>query len=181
MTCIAALSHKGSIYMGGDSAGVGGLALTVRSDEKVFQRGEFLMGFTTSFRMGQLLRYSLNVPEQGKDQDTYAFMVTDFIDAVRRCLKNGGYAETDNDVEKGGTFLVGYRGRLFTICSDYQVGEASDGFDAVGCGEQIACGSLYTTQGKTPMARIVTALEAAERMSAGVRGPFTLLKLERSN
>ena len=50
------------MYIGGDRAGVAGLSLTVRADEKVFQNGEFLMGFTTSFRMGQLLRYSLKPP-----------------------------------------------------------------------------------------------------------------------
>ena len=61
MTCIVGLVHEGVVYIGGDSAGVGGMSLTVRADEKVFQNGEFLMGFTTSFRMGQLLRYSLKL------------------------------------------------------------------------------------------------------------------------
>lgn len=178
MTCIAALAHKGKVYMGGDSAGVGGLALTVRADEKVFRCGKFLMGFTTSFRMGQLLRYSLTVPEQESGQDTYAYMVTTFIDAVRNCLKKGGYAKTDNDEESGGTFLVGYKGRLFKVESDYQVGETVDGFDAAGCGASIACGAIYATKGQEPNRRIKTALEAAERLSAGVRRPFTILKLK---
>ena len=178
MTCIAALVHKGTVYMGGDSAGVGSWSLTVRADEKVFKRGPFLMGFTTSFRMGQLLRYSLDAPKQKDGQDTYAFMVTDFIDAVRKCLKDGGYAKKDNEVESGGTFLVGYRGRIFKVDSDYQVGEAADGFDAAGCGCEIASGALYATSRQAPRRRIETALAAAERLCAGVRGPFTVLKLK---
>lgn len=178
MTCIAALVHKGTVYMGGDSAGVGSYSLTVRADEKVFLRGPFLMGFTTSFRMGQLLRYSFDAPKQGDSQDTYGFMVTAFVDAVRKCLKDGGYAKKDNEVESGGTFLVGYQGRIFKVDSDYQVGEAADGFDAAGCGHDIACGALYATSGQTPMRRIQTALAAAERLNAGVRGPFTILKLK---
>ena len=41
MTCIVGLVHGGKVYMGGDSAGVGGYCLTVRADEKVFRNGEF--------------------------------------------------------------------------------------------------------------------------------------------
>ena len=39
MTCIVGLVHEGVVYIGGDSAGVGGMSLTVRADEKVFQNG----------------------------------------------------------------------------------------------------------------------------------------------
>jgi hypothetical protein len=159
---------------------MGSWSLTVRADEKVFQRGPFLMGFTTSFRMGQLLRYALDVPKQPDDQDTYEFMVTAFVDAVRKSLKDGGLAKKDNEVETGGTFLVGYRGRLFYIGTDYQVGEPVDGFDAVGAGHEIACGALYATEGKAPVRRIETALAAAERLCGAVRAPFTVLKLKAS-
>ena len=75
MTCIVGLVHEGVVYIGGDSAGVAGLSLTVRADEKVFQNGEFLMGFTTSFRMGQLLRYSLKPPCSYPDDDINQYMV----------------------------------------------------------------------------------------------------------
>ncbi len=177
MTCIAGLVHEGQVYIGGDSAGVGRLFLTVRADQKVFRNGPFLMGFTTSFRMGQLLRYSFNPPAHHPDTDTYKYMVTEFIDAVRKCLKSGGYARKDKEEELGGTFLVGYKGRLFNIEDDYQVGEAAIGFDAVGCGQDIALGSLYSTVGLEPEARIKKALEAAERFSAGVRSPFVVDRL----
>ena len=122
MTCIVGLVHEGVVYIGGDSAGVGGMSLTVRADEKVFQNGDFLMGFTTSFRMGQLLRYSLKPPRTHPDDDIHQYMVVDFVNAVRGCLKAGGYASKEHEVESGGTFLVGYAGHLFTVDSDYQVG-----------------------------------------------------------
>ena len=62
MTCIVGLVHEGTVFIGGDSAGVAGLSLVVRADEKVFRNGDFLMDFTTSFRMGQLLRYNPDSP-----------------------------------------------------------------------------------------------------------------------
>ena len=176
MTCIVGLVHEGVVYIGGDSAGVGGMSLTVRADEKVFQNGEFLMGFTTSFRMGQLLRYSLKPPRRHPDDEIHQYMVVDFVNAVRSCLKAGGYASKEDEVESGGTFLVGYAGHLFTVNSDYQVGIPEDGFAAVGSGQDIALGALFATQGQaTPRDRVLTALRSAERFNAGVRGPFHIL------
>ena len=176
MTAIVGLAQAGSVYLGGDSAGVSGMSLTVRADTKVFRKDRYLFGFTTSFRMGQLIRYSLTVPKPGGDLDS--FMATTFIDAVRDCLKAGGWAAKENDREEGGTFLVGVRGQLFAVYDDYQVARAADGFAAVGCGDLIALGALYATAdlGMGPRRRVRTALAAAERFSAGVRGPFVCLK-----
>ena len=44
MTCIVGLVHEGVVYIGGDSAGVAGLSLTVRADEKVFRNSDFFDG-----------------------------------------------------------------------------------------------------------------------------------------
>jgi len=177
MTCIAGLVDNGTVWLGGDSAGVNSnFQLHVRADQKVFENGSCVMGFTTSFRMGQLLRYAFHIPRSQEDQDVYEYMVTTFINGVRDALKAGGWAVKEKEKEEGGTFLVGYRGRLFLIDSDYQVGEFADGYGAVGCGDDIAQGALFATVGMEPKKRILTALRAAERFSAGVRGPFHVIK-----
>jgi hypothetical protein len=176
MTCIVGLVDNGCIYMGGDSAGTAGSSQTIVRDPKVFVNGPFVMGFTTSFRMGQLLHFAfVPPPHDPEDMDVYHYMVTTFVDAVRDCLKAGGYAYKAQDHEVGGTFLVGYCSRLFQISDDYQVAEASDGYDAVGSGKQAALGALYATQGEGPIHRVLTALQAAEHFTASVRGPFTIL------
>lgn len=172
MTCIVGLVENGKVYVGGDSAGVAGYSLTVRADRKVFRNGDFVMGFRSSFRMGQLLAQSFTPPRRHHDVDVYKFMVTEFVNSVRDCLKTGGYASKKEEVESGGTFLVGYAGRLFKIEDDYQVGEPVDGFDACGCGDQIALGALFASPSLKPQARLQLSLDAAERFSAGVRGPF---------
>lgn len=177
MTCVAALVHDNTVYMGADSAGVSRYDLVVRADQKVFMNGEFLIGFTSSFRMGQLLRYALKPPKFRPDEkELYEYMVTDFVDAVRDCLKKGGYAQKDNEEEIGGCFLVGVRGRLFQIESDYQVGESVQPYDAVGCGMAYALGVLSVTQKVDPEERIKLALTSAEKFNAGVRSPFIILK-----
>lgn len=175
MTAIVGLVQDGAVHIGGDSAGIGGWSLTVRADLKVFENGPYIMGFTTSFRMGQLLRYSLKTPDP--DDDLERFMATTFVDCVRDCLKDGGWMKKDSEREEGGEFLIGVRGRLFECGPDFQIAEAMDRYTAVGAGFEIALGALHATS-KTRMAprrRLRIALEAAERHSAAVRGPFTCL------
>ncbi len=177
MTCVVGLVHEEVVYIGADSAGVSGWDLTLRADSKVFRNDGYLMGFTTSFRMGQILHHSFDPPAQGEDTEISKHMATVFVDSVRTILKAGGFAKKDNEVETGGIFLVGYRGRLFEIESDYQVGEPLDEYAAIGCGAQIAHGSLYSTIGQAPDARVMLALQAAEHFSNGVRGPFKILSM----
>ncbi len=181
MTCIAGLVDKdGNVWIGGDSAGVGGYALSIRKDPKVFRNGPFVIGGTSSWRMLQLLRFSFVPPEYYAERDTDLdrFMVTSVVNAFRDCLKNGGYAKTDQGQEAGGQFLVGFAGHLYFIGADYQVGETHCGYAAVGCGEDIAHGVLYATPELEPRRRIELALQGAEQFSAGVRGPFTIECLE---
>lgn len=172
MTCIAGVVHEGSVVIGGDSAGVGGTDITLRRDPKVFTNGELVIGFTWSFRMGQLLHHKLKPPPLADGADLYRYMVTDFVDSVREALKTGGFARAVNERESAGTFLVGVRGRLFKVESDYQVGESLDGYDACGCGEGYALGVLHITSRIPPFQRLALALRAAAHHSSGVSAPF---------
>ncbi|MGW0795174.1 hypothetical protein [Streptomyces sp. NPDC002692] len=180
MTVIVGLVHNRRVHLGADSAGVAGYTLTVRADAKLFRSGPYVMGFTSSFRMGQLLRYSFQPPAPDGD-DLHRFMVTTWVDALRTCLKDGGWARKDSEQEQSGTFLVGVQGRLLTIDSDYQVGESIAPYAAVGCGQDLALGALHATQdlGLKPRPRITTALAAAAHHSAGVAEPFTYVATRR--
>lgn len=176
MTAIAAVKHRGKVYMGADSAAVAGYSLAIRDDAKIFRNGPMIFGFTSSFRMGQLLRYSLTLPERPPSaKDTFGWLATSFVNAVRCCLKDGGFARKENEVESAGVFLVGYQGNIYGIDSDYHVGSCGD-FAAVGCGADLVLGSLFSTKGKDPGTRLRMSLEAAECFSAGVRGPFHFLR-----
>lgn len=183
MTCIAGVVEKGKVWIGGDSAGVAGLHIVRRSDPKVFVHGPFIMGFTTSFRMGQILMFdsTFKLPKHPKKMDDYEFMVSRFTKAIRESFKEAGYLGKDKDdgSETGGTFLVGYKGTLYTIHGDFQVGISLHGYSACGCGQDIALGSLYTSNFPTALKakkRIQRALDAACEFSAGVSGPYVILK-----
>ena len=177
MTCIVGVSQSGKVCIGADSAGTGGWDQRIRSDLKVFVNGPMVFGFTSSFRMGQLLRYRLDVPHHSADvTDDLAYMTGPFIDAVRQCLKDGGFATTKDGAEVGGTFLAGYRGSLYCIQSDYQVEMTAEPYNAVGCGHAYALGALFHSGRLAPQVRIEQALEASAAFSAGVAGPFTIIE-----
>jgi ATP-dependent protease HslVU (ClpYQ) peptidase subunit len=174
VTCIVGLVDAGKVYIGGDSASTSGWDLTLRADPKVFRNGNVIMGFTTSYRMGQLLRYAFKPPLHDPDLDVLAYLTTAFVNGVRDCLKAGGYALKEKEQESAGSFVLGYRGGLYAVDSDYQVVQPADAYAAVGCGAAYALGALSATPGQDPEARIRLALAAAEHHSAGVRGPFVV-------
>ena len=169
--------------LGGD---VSTYHVEIRKDPKVFTKGEFIIGYTSSFRMGDLLQYRF-VPPPLSEGSLSEYMRTTFMDAVRTCFKDGGFAQKNNEKESGGDFIVGVRGRLFIVEDDYQVSEPLDGWAAVGSGTQIARGALFAiqkidhlivTRELEPCELLVVALEAAAHCSAYVRGPFHCLSTE---
>jgi hypothetical protein len=175
MTCIVGLVEGDRVWMGGDSAALTGYDLFVRAEQKIFKNGPMLMGVCGSRRMAQLLRYALTIPDHDPCVDIDKYLATTFMDAVRECLKTHGCGEKDKDAEQApgnSAFLVGYRGQLRAVFSDYQTHIPADVYESVGCGGQIAKGALFATDHLNGAERVLKALAAAERCSAGVRGPF---------
>lgn len=107
MTCVVALKHEGIVHMGCDSAGVGGYSRANRVDPKIYRVGDMLIGFTTSFRMGQLLGYSLTLPRHHADVPVENYMATVFINAVRDCLKAGGWHRRKRRTRSAANSLLG--------------------------------------------------------------------------
>jgi ATP-dependent protease HslVU (ClpYQ) peptidase subunit len=177
MTCIVGIAHEGKVILGADSAGTGGYDQRIRRDRKVFKNGELIFGFTSSFRMGQLLEFALSPPPIIEGQDAYAYAVKALVPAIRDALKIGGWAKVRDGQEEGGVFLVGFRGRLFTVHSDYQVGEDVGALAAVGCGDAYALGAMHALPDADPMTRLQAGLDAAATFSAGVSGPFHFVEL----
>ena len=181
MTCIVGVEDpSGFVVLGGDAAGVAGLDITERSDTKVFHVNDMVLGFTSSFRMGQILQYKLGPALSARDkrksgQSAHEWLCTTFVDTARDVFKNSGYAPNLNGQEWGGVFLVGYDGKLWYVGSDFQIGHPTQGWDAVGCGEPYAKGSLESTKGMKSRKRVQLALEAAERHSGGVMRPFNIV------
>jgi ATP-dependent protease HslVU (ClpYQ) peptidase subunit len=190
MTCIVGWANDEIMVVAGDSAGVGGLDLEIRKDPKVFivkqKKGiDAIIGFTSSFRMGQLLMFR-EIPEDrsemGDKEAHFRFMVTKFVPFVRKIFKSGGYTKIEYGVEEGGSFVVAYRGVIYKIESDFQAVIPLTPFAAVGCGESYAMGALhlaYNLRGDKDIRESVNAaILIAEKCSAGVRAPMNFVEVK---
>jgi 20S proteasome alpha/beta subunit len=179
LTCIAGLVNDGKVWIAGDSAASNGQNVAIRADTKVFTIGPYVMGFTSSFRMGQLLRYSLKIGEPDT-WDVDRFMATTFMDAIRDTLRTGGWIKATESRESGGTFLVGIGGQLYTVQDDFQIGHTFNDYAAVGSGYLAALGSLHTSDGliADPKERLTAALTAAADHVSGVAAPFVVLSTD---
>lgn len=180
MTCIVGIKTPHGILLAADSAGADSVTWAVRRDAKLFtvqtldMRDTFLIGYTTSFRMGQILRYSFQPPFRSSTVDAFQYLATDWVDAVRDCFKGKGFTRKESEGEEaGGEFLVGFAGRLFTVESDYQIAENADNYAAVGSGRQVAYGALHaTTQIADAKERAEIAIRAAAHHTPFVREPI---------
>ena len=174
MTCIVGLVKNKAVYLGGDSAFASGWDIVTRPGEKVFARDGVIFGVAGSPRAINLLRYHLQAPSI--EGDLMHYMATSFVDAIRECFKNGGYAEKENEAESfTSNILVGIDGRLFEYQADYQVQEVLD-YTAIGTGASVALGAMYVSAKKSPVQRIQHALEAAAEFNIYVRAPFHVLR-----
>lgn len=178
MTCIVGIADEKGVWIGGDSASCRGYETRPTQLSKVFKvtttaRETFLIGYTSSFRMGQLLQYRLDLttPCNG---DPLRYLVTTFIEGVRSLFKDAGYATVNNSQESGGSFLMGFRGQLYKVDDDYQVNHMVDGYDATGCGEDYALGALAALEKLKPEERLRKALEIAAHFSGKVCAPFVV-------
>jgi ATP-dependent protease HslVU (ClpYQ) peptidase subunit len=185
MTVIVGMIDKenGVTYLGGDSLGSNGYSKTVRNDKKVFKLKDTpnaILGYTSSFRMGQLLMYANNLIDElsiKNDKINHEYLVTNFVPNVINLFEKGGYSRNNSGEKTGGVFLLGYKDNLYKIESDYQVGISYDNYDACGSGEDYALGSLRTTENMdlSPIERIHLALQSASKFSVGVAPPFYII------
>lgn len=169
MTAVAGLVHGARVYMGADSISVDEYRVVHQTGRpKVFRRGSFLFGYTTSFRFGQLLEHALELPEHSPEQSVHAYFVLKLAPTIKALLKENGF-------EGGGEALIGYKGLLYSLQIDFSM-LLVKGYTAIGAGNEPALGSLHTTRRETdPRKRIKKALEAAEAHHASVRRPFVIL------
>ncbi len=181
MTCIVGLIHKGIAYLGGDAAGTDskGGNIAVRPHPKVFHRNDYIMGYTTSFRMGDLLEFIVPPPEvKAVDISLREHLITKWIPVLREKLKTEGFLEIDKNKENAGSFIVAYKGEICTVYDDLQVATVIEPYCSVGSGYSYALGAFYATkhQKLKPKERVLLALGAAAFHNAFVREPFTVIE-----
>lgn len=185
MTAIVGMVwNDGSVWIAGDSAGVDGhYQLMVRRDPKVFRRGDLVIGFTTSYRFGQVLRFASRMPKSTAKRWTRhpgKYLIQAWVPWARKSLDDAGWLKKRDEREEAGQLLVAVGGRLFCIDSDWQVGETISGPMAIGAGGALALGATVALLRhavrlkRRPQDILAESLLVAEQHCAMVRRPWVM-------
>lgn len=180
MTCIAAIIDQDGVgHIASDSLGSNGHTKDVYKNQKIFQLGNMLIGYTSSYRMGQLLQYELSLPPRKVGQSLDKYMYTDFIASVRSLMKDHGYLRVDANVERIGSFLIVTEGRIYQMQDDLSLLETEDRFGSCGSGEFHAIATMHTlSKRKIRMSAeeiLREAIETASKYVATVGGDVRIL------
>ena len=179
MTCVIGVIDNNKVYIGADSASIAGYHHTVRNDNKIFKNTsvdgvEYIFGCSGSYRMAQLLQYSLIIPQNLKST-VHHFMCTDFIEEVRKLFKDSGYSTITSNNESCDKFLVGVNNLLFFIDSDFQVVDCVIEATGIGNYYSLAAYKALENEPYTVEEKIYKSLEIAEFFNIGVCSPFHII------
>jgi ATP-dependent protease HslVU (ClpYQ) peptidase subunit len=177
VTCIVGYKKFNKVWIAGDSEGSNSYMKTERKDKKVFKVGEFIFGCTTSFRMIQILKYQFNPPKRDKNKSLEEYIHIDVINHIQKLFLDNGYAEKIDNVVTGGDFLMGYKGKLFYIYDDFQVGEDNLNYSACGSGEACAKGALFVLDKTEEKVEVILkkAIGASKKHCVGVGGKINII------
>lgn len=189
MTCIIGLETPNAIYIAGDSAGAdeSGFSVT-RRDGKVCRKMtgnnyDLLLGFSHSFRYGQLLKYKWDVPKYDESLDFNDYLHIDFIDSIYELLNDSYLDDKNIDNTELGSCIMSFNDRLFLIGSDLSVEQIDYNFSdfvAIGCGSDMAYGAMEALQHLEPETRLYRSLEIVNKYNPStIRKPFTIEKLDK--
>jgi len=186
MTCVIGLKTQNDVYLAADSVctDTQTLHLHTRNERKIFTNGNAIFGYSGLCRLPQVVEYNFKMPKQTQ-KDDMEFLCSTFVDALRKCFKKASFTELQSGREFfAGQLLLGYKNNIYEIEGDFTImneinAMAGHNFTAIGCGRDLALGSLYSSSTvKDHKVRLREALEVAEKYSSGVAKPFWGISLK---
>jgi ATP-dependent protease HslVU (ClpYQ) peptidase subunit len=160
------------VHMGCDSCASTEDQKIVFDGCKLFEKEGFLFGYAGSYRFPDIVEYHTKFPKRGPKDDDRGYLVSKLLPAIRDSLKAYEFIRQDEVLDQQA--LIGYRGKLYQLSSDFSVIRAAHGYAAIGSGMSVALGSLHSTVWLNSLStkdRITFAINAAGDHARGVGGP----------
>ena len=109
---------------------------------KIIKKGDMLIGIAGHLRATNIVEHIFQVPEIEDDQKPIEYLAKQFIPALRETYKQEAYSENDKGKDvNGSTIIIGFKGNVYEISSDYAVTENNRKFMSIGSGSQYATGA----------------------------------------
>lgn len=176
MTCICGVVKDGYVWIAGDLMGSNDFTHKVYPDSKVFQNGEFIIGYTSSFRMGQILEWNWEPPLREEGISDRQYMQLNVVESLRATFAAFGYGIKEGLEELGGSFLIGYKGCLYEMQDNFSLLKIED-YVAVGSGQyhaEAVLHLLYQSDVNHPFDIMQTAIATAAYFTQSVSQECTL-------
>lgn len=174
MTCIVAVKHDDKVTMVGDSAASNGHNIHPVGLSKVFNNREFSIGYTESFRLGNIMEFVWSPPEQTVNCSDDKYLYIHVVESIREAIR----VHCPTVTSLGTYFLLAWKGRLFTYEGEGFLLEHKS-YAAVGSGAETALGALFAlhnSDGVTdPEIKCQLAVEAAAHHTTSVLPQTTKL------
>lgn len=151
---------------------------------KIFHTGnegvEIVVGMSGNLRMGQIVEHV--VMPQLKETPYYSiaerWCVTTFYHKIHDAFVEYGLLKDDAVFRMDSAMLVGIQHQLFLIDTNFEVVQASRGYDAIGSGRQIVMGALHASlaldSDAGPETHMRRALIATCDHMPNIKKPFVL-------
>jgi ATP-dependent protease HslVU (ClpYQ) peptidase subunit len=181
MTCIVALEHQNSIYLGSDSAfSDTQTILSLSNSDKIFSNNNFIFGVCGSLRLAQLLQYDYKPPKQPKKLSDIQFLVSIFCDDLRSYLEEKEHSFGTEENVFYSAVIIGYNKKIYLLDEAYQISRPNYNYICEGSGKQVALGAMHVLMNieDKPENKINQSLEAAAKHTCFVQPPFHILKME---
>ncbi|HBN4943549.1 TPA: hypothetical protein L2Y74_001326 [Escherichia coli] len=197
MTCIIAHTDGVTSFIAGDKLGSNGFTKSVQTEPKVFEK-EFIkinddagltrtkeimaIGYTTSFRMGQLLTYSLNLPQQDANETFPQYLVLKVIPIIRQMFKEEWGSRDPSQEVGGGQFIILHNHTIYEVQEDFSVLQPKTRITAVGSGTYHAIAAMQAyieveNESKVPLhERIKSIFKIVSDNVTSVSSEFDVLK-----
>lgn len=182
MTCIVGYVDKGKVWIGGDSAATAGYDKYIYHAEepKVFKRDNIIFGMTGSSRIGQLIRYALEIPTKEEGCADIVYLSNQLMPAMLKCFKNHQmFKIKDERIEESWGAIIGFNGKIYRVDGNFNLMRTNKNYVAHGAGQDFALGVFYALQDSNigPKTKITKALEASAEFSTVVSPPFNIVEL----
>lgn len=191
MTAIAAyVDDDHAVWMVGDSACVdpNSHGIFTMSSPKIFLEGSYAVGTSGNARLSDILRYSDVLPELPAQnwwdaESLRKFLVQEFIPELIDEVAASKMEPEDEDPLPG-NILLGVRGYIFMVMSNYYVMHIPETFKAIGSASEVLTGAIAAQLmvneqcGLTlpPNVILGNAMSTAVKYNFTVRDPMTLIR-----
>lgn len=167
MTAIVGIKDNDKVWIASESQGTSGWLKHFRTQEKIVSVGSFLIANAGPSMAGQHIRFSEELANLVPTGDPYRFMIKQFLPVYKNIISKCRDREEI-------AVMVAWGSNLFNIETDLDIHSSREGYEALGCARVACIGSLYSTEGQTPEARAVKAIEAAIHFVPGCGGKIVV-------